>query len=304
MSAAGRLWRRAPAWRVCLVGAVACTVLAAMFPPPLPSADGLRRLAARAGLPGAPPDAAGPSLPGASDTGQARFKPAPDPAPAGYSAVGSPPLGEGRSGPIPFAGRMLPLPPGSWQELVLARSNDAPPLQLSVLDRVAEGRLTGLMLVEATAPMTDLGIVEQPTACVSPEIVARRITAGDTASDPFTHECWALTAASLAPTSLAPTSLAGDTSRARQNPLIDRALRRLAANNVAVPDTMMALQFVRTDAHGAMDVTIFLPARGPVTRAATRPEQEWADRYLALLRKGFAGTLAGADMKEIGRRDP
>ena len=108
MSLIGRLWRRAPAWRFCLITAVAFTGLAAMFPPAIPHLPVFHRH-----HPGAdkPADvahynalsAAAPTVP--TDTGM----------------IHMPPLDAGRSGIVPVAGRLLPLPAGVWHELALAR---------------------------------------------------------------------------------------------------------------------------------------------------------------------------------------
>jgi hypothetical protein len=288
MTVLGRLWRRAPAWRVCLVTAVACTALAAMFPPAVPRWQDLSRLwAAKTGAPG-------PAAALGGDKGVPHYAPAPTPGPLDYSTIDSPPLGEGRTGIIPFGGRSLPLPTGAWQELVLARSGGEHPVQLAVLDRVTDGRLSGLLLVTASSPWGGAGQVGLPQACVSPEIVARHITPDRPEQEPLSHECWTLTAVSLS-------QLA---SHAANDDPLGRALSRLGQQNVPVPDTALALTFVRSSANGLMNVTLFVPARGPVSRAATRPQQDWAARYQAILHKGFDGTLKPEDLTPASIRDP
>jgi hypothetical protein len=149
VSVIGRLWRRAPAWRVSLVSAIALTGLAAMFPPALPTMhwpwSSPWRSASRSG-----PD-------------QASFHPAPDPAPSDLGESHFMPPGIARTGFIAEAGRQVPLPDGSWQELGVAVAPGA--LQRAIFTRVVGNHLTGLFQVAATGA---LGGVASPVG-VPPE---------------------------------------------------------------------------------------------------------------------------------------
>ncbi|MBE7212594.1 MAG: hypothetical protein INR65_16365, partial [Gluconacetobacter diazotrophicus] len=152
MSAFARLWRRAPAWRVCVITGVAFAGLAAMFPPTLPRF-------ATGGLGG------GTSSP----AGGARFHPRPDPAPANYSGGRLIPDGAVRSGVIRVAGHDVPLPAGNWRSVGVAREGGADQLQIDVLARIENASLTGLMLIVAPTAMSGVaGPVGEPPPCADP----------------------------------------------------------------------------------------------------------------------------------------
>jgi len=271
MSAAARLWRRAPAWRVSLVCAIAATALAAMFPPAIP-----HRFAA-AGARDAPP----------------RYVPqATAVDPVNELASELPPLGPGRSGIIPFAGRQLPLPLGVWQELVLAKSGSSQATQVVLLGRLDGPRLTGLMLVAAPGPLGNAaGAAAGLGPCDTRDAIAHQTVPADMNRDPLSHECWVLV----------PLDMGAATSPAKTDPVLRRGFGRLQEMGVAAPGHMLGLDYVRSDPTGWMTVLLLLPGEQP---GASRRIQGWVRRFAPLLHKGFDGTLVAAELTPAVVHDP
>jgi len=278
MAAFGRLWRRAPAWRLCLIGGVVFTGLAAMFPPPLPHIPW--------------PGSAGTSAGGASASYHAAAGTTTD-APHSDEAYGSlPPFGAGRSGTIPFAGHQIPLPPGTWQDLLVMRTGDGD--QALILGRIDGGKLTGLMLASAPTPTSNsAGPVSLPPACYVPSAIAQNVTPSGPGESPLRHACWTL--------------LAIDMQKANQaaDPAdpIRRAIDRLAPLDIAVPTEMLALNSIRSDETGALAVRLFLPGSdsaltGAGGKARMKGLGAWIDKYEALLRKGYEHSLGTGDKVE------
>lgn len=266
-TAIGRLWRRAPAWRLCLAAAIACTGLAAMFPPALPS------------------------WPRVAGTSAARYHAAPAAVPVepGLLQVVDDPAG--RQGIAHFAGRAIPLPAGTWNELVLARGGGTMRSQLELLGRIENAHLTGLILLASPGPLSgEVGSVEQPGACVQVGSLAHHFTPTLPTQSPLTHECWALNLIDMH-------AAASDQD---SNELMQRGLSLLGATNVAVAPHMLAVAYAQSDATGWLLTTIFLPGDA----GGAHRIESWATRYLPLMHKGFAGTLSTADLLPALLRDP
>ncbi len=278
MSVVGRLWRRAPAWRFCLVSALGCTALAAMFPPGLPH------------WPARPPVA------GAA----AHYEPgvaAPDAA-TNYGLVHTLAAAPPRQGSIRFAGRVLPLPAGSWHEVTLESDGGAEPLQVESLDRVGAAAgsgggptLTGLIVVSAPGPLSHaVGPVELPLPCraVGPDL--GQITPTLPSQSPLTHECWVL----------APLDTAQVRKGAGSGSFLGLALSRLAERQVAVPARMLALDYMRTDDTGWMATTILLPGGSGRLKSVAA----WAARFAPLLHRGYDRALPPGDLTAAAVDDP
>ena len=292
MSVIGRLWRRAPAWRLCGTVALACTALAAMFPPALP------RWPSPTPAAGTGADAAGPAAAvpgnGTVPAGTARYVPQPDPTPLSYSTISMPPLAAGRTGLIPQAGRTMPLPAGSWQTLAFARNAGPGVPQLTLLDRVENGLLTGLLVVAAPTPVGRIsGPAAMPQQCVAPDALVRQILP-QPAGNPYAHECWTVTG----------TTMTGSDSASSRDALLQRGFERLAKLHVSVPDRMLAVRLVRSDETGWMLATLFLPDRHGTSPDALHRLEEWAARFETLFHKGYDGTLAAGDVTPTAARDP
>ena len=283
MTAIGRLWRRAPAWRLTLAAAVAATGLAAMFPPALPRWP----FAAR------PAPAAGGAVPGAAPS--ARYVPQPDAPPPDYGTIESPPLGAGRSGIVPFAGRQVPLPAGTWQELVLGRSGGADAVQVTVFGRMDARRLTGLMLLAAPDPLSAAaGPVAGPQPCYAADAVAHQIIPAGPNQSLLAHECWTIT----------PFDLTDAAARARQDNVLRAGLDRLDRMGIAVPEHMLGTRFLRSDETGWLTALLLLPDHRGDGPAVLRRLEEWVRRFAPAFHKGFDGTLTAADLPPAVARDP
>ncbi len=279
MSVLARLWRRAPAWRFCLVSAVACTGLAAMFPPALPPVrwPGMR----------------------AAGGHDARYRTADTPVPSGHgdalqAPLEPPPL----HGSIRFAGRSLPLPSGTWRELMLIKGNGAEVPQAEILVRTtdpaahAAPTLTGLVLATAPGPLTQaVGPVGLPSPCMTIGRDPGQITPTRPDQSPLAHECWVARPI--------------DGARARADTrgpeaLLGLALSRLDTLHVAVPAQTLAIEYVRTDETGWMNVEVALPDGAGRQRAVLA----WAARFARPVYHGFEGPLGPADLTPAAVDDP
>jgi hypothetical protein len=282
MLSIGRLWRRAPAWRLLLFISVACTALAAMFPPAPPPA--LLNFLQAARHPG--------HLTPASQDGAARFVPVTDPAPPDYAVTEQPPLGSPRSGVIPFAGRTLPLPTGGWQSLMLGRAPGPPAMQIEIFGRIVGSAVTGLIF--ATAPdafAQGLPPALLLQACNTAGAIASQITPANP-GDPLATECWTLGHAKLA--------MPGQPAAAGEVPM--SRLDRLTRLGMTVPRQMLAFRYSRSDRNGWLGMMVLLPDR-PLSSSEARVLQTWARRYALELHRGFDRDLpAGA--AAIGEKSP
>ncbi len=152
MSAAGRLWRRAPLWRLSLGATLTFAALTALYPQP-PLERALSSLLAR------------------------------DPRPGAATGVSVPPLAPARNTLTAFAGRSLPLPPGDWHEVLAGRFEPQTEVNEIVLARLQRGRLTGLIDASGTTgpSKTGLGL---PQACLDPTNYAAHVPPG------HPDRCW------------------------------------------------------------------------------------------------------------------
>ena len=274
MSVIGRLWRRAPAWRVSLVSAIALTGLAAMFPPSLPTMhwpwSSPWRSAARSG-----PD-------------QASFHPAPDQAPSDLGESHFMPPGIARTGFIAEAGRQVPLPDGSWQELGVAVAPGT--LQRAIFTRVVGNHLTGLFQVAATGALGGVASpVGVPPECSDPSRLAGAIVPAQPGQSPLAHECWQVVPLDMH-------AMAAGSNDVMLSP----ALSLLGKLNVAVPAKMLAVTFFRSTDSAWQATTLMVPDSGNTVTAL----RDWAGRYLALLHKSFDGTATQADLTRSATHDP
>ena len=262
MSAAGRLWRRAPAWRLCLIAALAATALAAFFPHAWP---------AWVRAPGQ-----GPAQPAP----QSRFTPQaalPGAEGALLEVPSSPPQ---RSGTIPFAGRQLPLPAGSWQTLALARTSKPVSGQIEVFGRVEAGALTGLLLAAGSDPVAVApSPFNVPQSCEEPDSIEAWVAPEPFGQDPLTHECWRL--AAFNPLRLA--------ERGRLDGVLGRALLRVEELGVKLPDHLLLLHYLRSDPSGFLTALVFLPDTRGTSASGSRRWSAWVRRYVTALHDGYGG---------------
>lgn len=288
MLSISRLWRRAPAWRLLLALAVASTALAAMFPPDRPHWM-VRRDPGR--------DAAPPAgrlvNPAPPRQESAHFVPRPDSAPTDYASVEHPPLGTPRSGVIAFDGRQLPLPPGNWQVLELARAPVAQGVanvQAEIFGRLSGRALTGVVVALSPDPVS-MGLPPSTfmQVCLTDAVIARQVDPPNPA-DPLANECWVLAGTGIT-----------TTKEASQPGVIGLpSLDRLRAAGIVVPDRMLALDYRRSDRHGWLSATVLLPER---QASSARHLQAWAKGFASLLHRGYDRDLAAGTVPAVAR-DP
>lgn len=282
MSLIRRLWRRAPAWRFCLITAVGFTGLAAMFPPAIPHLPIFHR-------PTAGPDKS------ADVAHYNATAPAPPAAPTDSGMIHMPPLDAGRSGIVPVAGRLLPLPAGVWHELALARVGGPEPTQLTVLDRIDGNHLVGLIVNVGPSPqIPSAGPVRLPAPCIDPARIAGHLTIAGPGDSPLTHQCW----------SLLPIDMKQAASDKSGSELLQRGMARLGELNIAVPDHMLMLSFFSSDDTGWLMTSLYLPDHPGLLPAGLHRIQDWAQRFSVPLQKGFTRTLTQADLTPAIIRDP
>jgi hypothetical protein len=286
MSALGRLWRRAPAWRLCVITAIATTALAAMFPPGLPHwRFGHSQPAAP--MPG--------GLSASAPAQDAHFAPVPDEAPPESGSLQVLRSSPDRSGVIAFAGRQIPLPAGAWKDLIVARIGGVIPGQQEILIRQDNGQLTGLIRAEAPSPTSGAaGPLANPAFCSEPNAILRDTTAEKSGDSPMAHECWIL----------AESSLTDPTKRAALDGVMSRALTELDTLGIKTPEHMLAVIYFRSDQTGWLSAVLLLPDRHDISAAASRRIQAWVRRFAAAFHQGFDGKLAPGDLPASIARDP
>ena len=269
MTVVGRLWRRAPAFRICLATALAASALAAMFPPKLPSI-------------GARP-------PNHGSGEQARYTPQPALPPLDYAAIDLPPLRADRSTLIPFAGRQLPLPAGKWVEVALARDRGPITAQSIVLGRLQAGAMTGMILVTGTPPV----------APASPNLL--QADPCNSAAVPATgrQDCWNTGSLVTAQVRQPGTDAL----------LLKKSLDRLDSLGVILPARMAVASYAQGSDSGSLVVKILLaePATSAsvaASNAANRRVDTWMRRWVPLLHRGFDGMLRPADVTSQLAHDP
>ena len=267
MSVIGRLWRRAPAWRLLLFTAVTTTALCAMFPPRLPTFSLAR------------PQPTGP-----------RYRPPNATAPPDYTAISTPPITGTRHGFIPFGGRQVPLPQGNWSEIVLLQAVGPVSRQGVVLARLQSGRMTGMIVALGTPP-TDRDAPIPSAACVDPTGMPVHMLEQPQADDPLAQECWSLRR-------LTTSELV--TSR---NPLEFRAFSRLGKLDVAVPAHLLAVRYYRHDGGATLAVTTLLPDPNE-SAGLVRRTDAWARGWVGVLHRGFDDALIARDVSGAPARDP
>jgi hypothetical protein len=268
MGPVGRLWRRAPAWRLLLVTAVATTALAAMFPPALPPGlirfhHGTRAAAFRQN--------------GQFANTAASFTPQPVQALPDYEAVKNPPLGTPRSGTIPFDGRQLPLPPGEWQMVELGRlpaDSGKANVRVQSFVQLKSREVTGVLVTLTPDPVS--GGVPPPNFMQT--CLAAGASAGHVAplnpADPLANECWVLTDAVLSATK-------GGAPGSVYLPELDRF--RVAG--LSVPEHMVVLDYRHSDRNGWLVLTFFSDESARSLESRRVPV--WAKTYAAAVRRGF-----------------
>jgi hypothetical protein len=265
MSAASRLWRRAPVWRLFLFASIAFSGLAAMFPPHWVIVPVGSSATPHFALPAATP-------------------------PVDYSVFEMPPPDATRSGVIPFSGHKLPLPAGTWQEITLLKDGGPSAAQVVLLARVEDHHLTGLEMAASPGPLSNSveGFAGNGPCAATNAIVQQTIPVPG--NNPLARECWALFEIGMN----------GEDARLRTDQVMHRGLDKLQSMGVQVPDHMMVLSYLRSDETGWMTTFLFLPGRhaDPSHRLIN-----WVRRFAPLLHKGYESSLTPGDLAPVAR-DP
>ena len=268
MSVVGRLWRRAPAWRLWVFIALATTALAVMFPPHVP--DSLWRHAAV-------PDGA-------------RYRSAAETPPPNETWIDTHAITGTRQTLIPFAGRQVPLPQGQWSEIALLHSAGPLPEQGLVLARLQSGRMTGLVVVLGT-PATESDAPIPAAACVDPTGLPVHVLTPPDNRDLAVQECWSLRRLT--------TSDLADARHLLEN----RVFGQLGRLNVAVPTHLLVSHYFRHDDHAKLAVMIMLPDPTQSSGLMRRVDG-WMRRWVPLLHRGFDDHLGPPDVTATLAHDP
>ncbi|MBB2155621.1 hypothetical protein HLH33_04745 [Gluconacetobacter diazotrophicus] len=325
MSAASRLWNRAPLWRSCVFGIPIFVVLALLYPPPYlmraipalhPVIDRINRTLGR-GAPAAQADNGAAPDAGAPPAQQADGGPPQGAAqPPGGTQVAAPPITSDLTGAIPFAGRVLPLPAGVWHPVLTTTSGPHGELQSNVLVRAEDGMVTGVVIARGSTQSLPLSTVDaMNNGCHDDRnYLSKLIT-----TDPKVMECWFTSHVQIA-----------------GQPLSDSvdiltAFNRLHVMGFPIPYVMLVATWNYAEAsadRGANieNVTILLsPARKGTMNLPAPPEQwlkqtlpqspaaerfvreanDWMNGWTGMLRRGFHGELvAGSPDLVRASRDP
>ncbi len=266
MTAAARLWRRAPLWRLTLAATASFGVLASLYPTPLPQALGRLQAALAPRSAAIMPQKQG-SLIGANTPIEHTF-----------------------TGTLTVAGRTVPLPGGAWHELEAARAEAQAELNWVVLGRWEGGALTGLLSVLATTGPADVsGAAHASPACTSDvNFTTRWADHG--------HTCWLVRGFDPPEAGAVPPGKAT---------VIELALDRLRTLGITVPGRLSATLWSHADGSELLNYQFMAanrsPADGPAALAAM---QNFMARLAPLLRRGFDGKLeprsAGALARDPG----
>ncbi|WP_323989211.1 hypothetical protein [Nguyenibacter sp. L1] len=342
MSAASRLWHRAPLWRAVLFAAPIFALLALLYPPSYltraipalrpvidrlnhtlgrtpPPSPGAEQVGAAQGATSAPDadggaqaDAGAPPQ-GANQGGPNQGGPSQGP---GGTQVAAPPITSDMSGAIPFAGRLLPLPAGTWHPVLTTQSGPHGELISNVLVRAEGGIVTGVVIARGSTQSLSPSTVEaMNNGCHDDRNYLSKLVT----TDPKVMECWFTAHVQIAGQ---PLSDSVD---------IQTAFNRLHVLGFPIPYVMLVATWNYAELaadHGANieNVTILLsPARKGTMTLPAPPDQwmkqslpqnpgaarfvheadDWMNGWTTMLRRGFHGDLvSGAPDLARAARDP
>jgi hypothetical protein len=281
MTAFGRLWARAPAWRAALLLTIGCGALAALFPPGQP----------QVAVPARPTPAVTRAEPVAV--------PVRAPAPTAAPEANIPVPGQMYSDRLPFGSQSVSLPPGHW--LVVAVGND--PQTSDVPNSSAFLALVLGERVAAAAMISGSTVVEPraagflvPADAQIPAFYYRRVLM---AVDHGPADFW-LCGSSL------PSEWADPVRRA--------AITALAQQHIGAADRFDSAVFRLSDKRNWLAAEFMFPA--PTGEGTVRPWTEeaglsdaallphiekvrrWGTAWHDVLRRGFEG---GADLADSAR---
>jgi len=271
MSAASRLWRRAPAWRFFLYCFGLFLILGLLFPTPfvtrhmgwthaltrhLPSFGGSAPKEPSSDSASASPDGSGGAGPDLSDPD--RFI--------------TPDIATAITGLLPFAGHTLPLPAGVWHPVLSGQYGMNGAISLNVLARTDRGVVTGVIIASTTNQDVPRAVIEDAyNHCHDDRNYHSTIFADH--PDGKT-ECSYITAAYMGPN----TAISSD-------PLIQLAFKRLSALGFPMPSVFIVASWlnsagVNDRVKGSTNVTMLLAPTQKGTVVLRAPLPYWDKRLI------------------------
>ncbi len=283
MTAVGRLWRRAPLWRLALAATLVFGALTALYPAPPPRLPSWIHRPAWLHLP--------PWLPSPPAPQAATASPAASPS-RDASGVVATPIDPPLHGTLTVGGRTVPLPAGDWHELVAGRNEQAAEITATVLGRWQGARLTGFLKVLATTGPADGGGEAGVDAECNSNSNYERATWSDTG-----RTCWFVRKTDIPPPSEAAAGPARD--------IDDAAMRRIRDLGVAVPAWLSAAVWSHADGSEMMVYELLVAnGRNPNDQsAALGAVKAWMSRFAPFLHRGFDGKLDPNSIRAAAR-DP
>lgn len=286
MSAFGRLWARAPAWRAALLLTIGCGALTTLFPPGQPEV--------------AVPASLTPTVTRAEPVAAPVQAPAPASTLAAAPQANMPVPGQVYSDRLPFGSQSVPLPPGHW--LAVAVGNNPPTsgvpsagvfLALVLGERVAAAAL----ISGSTAADPQAAGFLVPADAQIPAFYYRRVLM---AVDHGPADFW-----------LCGSSLPSEWS----DPIRHAATTALAQQHIGVADRFDSTVFRLSDKRNWLAAEFMFPAPagegavGPWTEEASLPDaavlphiekvRRWGKAWHDVLRRGFEGDTNLADSARI-----
>ena len=275
MSAAGRLWARAPLWRAVVVLAATASLLALVYPP-----------------------VSRPEPVVAATGHYTQLPPQLDPFPVQPRESGVFTLGTLR----------IPLPSGDWHAMRTFHSNGRTPEARGILLLSFAGkRLTGAVLLFGTPSAAPAQGDPAPTLnCTqSDHYVSRDTSAGDRSR----QDCWF-----LKPDSPARSWAAGGPPNHEPSGTLAAAAASLHEQDVAIPPVMLLTSYFVAEGTRWLQVTYYIvptiideaprlpdwvagkAQTDPAKAAYIARADHWAEQWATLVRRGFAGQLTQADI--------
>lgn len=325
MSAASRLWRRAPLWRFALFSAIFFAVTTLFYPAPwllraLPPFAALThridhflgrdvQQTAENSETEQTPAAPAPPQPGAGQQAQGQGQ-------AGNMTAAAPPIDSDIQDLLPLAGRQLPLPAGIWHPVVTTQSGPHREVVSNVLVRTDRGVVTGVIVVRASTasiPVSQLEEIDAP--CHDDRYYMRRTLIADGRRT----QCVATNATLL--------SAPGDISAAAD---INWAFERLHVLGFPLPPVLVTALWIHSvpTSDGGINfesVNIALsPAPAGTTKLSTplgdwskegighspftgrfvQAVNSWIIAWAPTLQKGYEGNLTASSGPRPGSEDP
>jgi hypothetical protein len=286
MSAFGRLWARAPAWRATLLLTIGCGSLAVLFPPGQP------QVAVPARLP--------PVVTRAEPVAAPAQAPAPESTVAATPQANMPVPGQIYADRLPFGSQSVPLPPGHWLAVAVGtvpETSGAPSSSVFIALVLGEQVAAAALISGSTAPEPQAAGFLVPADAQIPAFYYRRVLK---AVDHGSADFW-----------LCGSSLSSKWS----DPVRHAAITALEQQHIGVADRFDSAVFRLSDKRNWLAAEFMFPALAgeetvrPWTEEASLSDatallphiervRRWGKAWHDVLRRGFEG---GADLGDSVR---